>query len=192
MRLSSMRYKSYVWPHNPETFTVEYRRQVAAHKIPMGGCVLQEMGVTYRVLQGEGEFAGADAYREFERLAAVFQDEGPGLLVHPVWRAEGAYLVALSVTAARGRVSVRDRCVFWEGCGGWGGSRREGGGTGAVLLPVEETAGDASGGTYTVKRGDTLWGIAKRFGVNLTALIAANPQIKNPNLIYPGNEVRLP
>ena len=63
MRLSSMRYKSYVWPHNPETFTVEYRRQVAAHKIPMGGCVLQEMGVTYRVLQGEGEFAGADAYR---------------------------------------------------------------------------------------------------------------------------------
>ena len=54
MRLSSMRYKSYVWPHNPETFTVEYRRQVAAHKIPMGGCVLQEMGVTYRVLQGEG------------------------------------------------------------------------------------------------------------------------------------------
>ena len=60
------------------------------------------------------------------------------------------------------------------------------------LLPVEETAGDASGGTYTVKRGDTLWGIAKRFGVNLTALIAANPQIKNPNLIYPGNEVRLP
>ena len=38
MRLSSMRYKSYVWPHNPETFTVEYRRQVAAHKIPMGCC----------------------------------------------------------------------------------------------------------------------------------------------------------
>ena len=87
MRLSSMRYKSYVWPHNPETFTVEYRRQVAAHKIPMGGCVLQEMGVTYRVLQGEGEFAGADAYREFERLAAVFKDEGGGRLVHPVWRA---------------------------------------------------------------------------------------------------------
>ena len=61
-----------------------------------------------------------------------------------------------------------------------------------MLLPVEETAGDASGGTYTVKLGDTLWGIAKQFGVSLTALIAANPQIKNPNLIYPGNEVRLP
>lgn len=26
----------------------------------------------------------------------------------------------------------------------------------------------------------------------LQSLIAANPQIKNPNLIYPGNEVKLP
>ena len=45
---------------------------------------------------------------------------------------------------------------------------------------------------YFAEEGEELWGIAKRFGVNLTALIAANPQIKNPNLIYPGNEVRLP
>ena len=45
---------------------------------------------------------------------------------------------------------------------------------------------------YTVKKGDTLWGVAKRYGVTLTALIAANPQIKNPNLIYPGNRVNIP
>ena len=45
---------------------------------------------------------------------------------------------------------------------------------------------------YTVKKGDTLWGIAGRYGVSLTALIAANPQIKNPNLIYPGDRVQIP
>ena len=45
--------------------------------------------------------------------------------------------------------------------------------------------------TYTVRRGDTLWGIAKRYGVTLRSLIAANPQIKNPNLIYPGEQVRV-
>ena len=38
-------------------------------------------------------------------------------------------------------------------------------------------------------QGDTLWGIAGRYGVTLSALIAANPQIKNPNLIYPGQKV---
>ena len=72
MRLSSMRYKNYTWPHNPETFVVEYRRQMAAHKIPLGGCVLQDLGVNCRILRGEGEFAGPGAYEEFKALAAVF------------------------------------------------------------------------------------------------------------------------
>ncbi len=48
------------------------------------------------------------------------------------------------------------------------------------------------GGTYTVRSGDTLSGIAQRHGVSLDALIAANPQIRNPNLIYPGQTVHLP
>ena len=43
-----------------------------------------------------------------------------------------------------------------------------------------------------MKKGDTLWGIAGRYGVPLTTLIAANPQIKNPNLIYPGDRVNIP
>ena len=76
MRLSSMRYKNYTWPHNPETFVVEYRRQMAAHKIPLGGCVLQDLGVNCRILRGEGEFAGPGAYGEFKALAAVFQEPG--------------------------------------------------------------------------------------------------------------------
>jgi len=43
-----------------------------------------------------------------------------------------------------------------------------------------------------VKKGDTLWAIAKRYGVSLQELTAANPQIKNPNLIYPGDGVKIP
>ena len=78
MRLSSMRYKNYTWPHNPETFVVEYRRQMAAHKVPFGGCVLQDLGVNCRILRGEGEFAGPGAYEEFKALAAVFQEPGAG------------------------------------------------------------------------------------------------------------------
>jgi spore coat assembly protein SafA len=43
-----------------------------------------------------------------------------------------------------------------------------------------------------VQKGDTLFLIAKRFGVSLDALIRANPQIKNPNLIFPGDVVFIP
>jgi len=45
---------------------------------------------------------------------------------------------------------------------------------------------------YTVKPGDTLYRTAKAYGVPLWKLIAANPQIKNPNLIYVGQTVYVP
>ena len=32
MRLTPMRYKDYTWPHNPEVYTVEYQRRIAAHQ----------------------------------------------------------------------------------------------------------------------------------------------------------------
>jgi LysM repeat protein len=46
---------------------------------------------------------------------------------------------------------------------------------------------------YTVQPGDTLSGIAGQFfGVTLSALEAANPQITNPNVIVPGQVIRIP
>ena len=44
---------------------------------------------------------------------------------------------------------------------------------------------------YTVKRGDTLWGIAMQYGTTVSKLAAFN-HIQNPNLIYPGQHVYLP
>ena len=193
MRLSSMRYKNYTWPHNPETFVVEYRRQMAAHKIPMGGCVLQDLGVNCRILRGEGEFAGPGAYEEFKALAEVFRQEGPGMLVHPVWRTDRAYFVSLSVTEEPRPDYVRYSFAFWEDDSGYtGGLTKSGSGQTENSTASGGTAAAAGKRTYTVKRGDTLWGIARRYGVTLKSLIAVNPQIKNPNLIYPGNEVKLP
>lgn len=47
--------------------------------------------------------------------------------------------------------------------------------------------------SYVVKSGDTLSGIAVRFGTTLNAILGANPQFRaNPNLIYPGQTVTIP
>jgi LysM repeat protein len=46
--------------------------------------------------------------------------------------------------------------------------------------------------SYTVQRGDTLSEIADRHGVALADLVAANPQIRNPNRIDVGDTVTLP
>lgn len=49
-----------------------------------------------------------------------------------------------------------------------------------------------TGFLYTVQAGDTMFLIARRFGVSLDALIAANPQIPNPSLIFPGQQICVP
>jgi hypothetical protein len=45
---------------------------------------------------------------------------------------------------------------------------------------------------YVVKSGDTLLKIAKKFGITVDELIAANKQIKNPNKIGVGAELKIP
>ena len=42
---------------------------------------------------------------------------------------------------------------------------------------------------YTVKKGDTLSAIAYRHNMTLAEIIKLNPQIPNPNLIYPGQKI---
>lgn len=192
MQLTPMRFKEYTWPHNPERYTVEYRRRTAALKMPFGGYVLQDLGEDCRVLRGEGSFAGAGAYEAFQALAEVFGQGGDGVLVHPVWPAARACFTVLEVTEEPVPDFVRYRFEFRE--------TREGGGLTQVTLPEGDAGPGASGSgsaagnaaVHTVRKGETLWGIARRYGVTLRALIAANPQIKNPNLIYPGDRVRLP
>ena len=45
---------------------------------------------------------------------------------------------------------------------------------------------------YTVQYGDTLWKIAQKFGMEMPRLIAANPQMKDPNNIWQGMQLSIP
>ncbi len=54
------------------------------------------------------------------------------------------------------------------------------------------TANQTSDNTHTVRAGETLSGIAQGHDVSLGQLLNANPGIKNPDLIHPGQEVRIP
>ena len=88
-------------------------------------------------------------------------------------------LVGLNQLASRHRISIGQR----------------------ILLPQEDADPNrliaaAAGvppedGLYTVSRGDTVSRIADRYNLDETALLAANG-IQNPNLIYPGQQIRFP
>lgn len=195
MRLTPMRYKDYTWPHNPEVYQAECRREVAALKVPFGGYVLQDLGRTYRILQGEGTFAGLRAYEQYKELEQVFLQGGSGVLVHPVWKTAGAYFVSLELTEEPLPDYVRYRFTFWEDTHDYSGGlkrRTDQEADEAAYSDRISAPAQAETAAYTVKKGDTLWGIAGKLGVGLEELIRANPQIRNPNLIYAGDRVVIP
>lgn len=65
-----------------------------------------------------------------------------------------------------------------------------GGSAPAKPTPAPAPAKPVAAGTYTVKKGDTLSGIAAKYGTTYQQLAAING-IKNPNLIYPGQVIKL-
>ncbi|MGE7666407.1 SafA/ExsA family spore coat assembly protein [Ureibacillus composti] len=58
----------------------------------------------------------------------------------------------------------------------------------SLLVPVTALAANS----YTVVKGDSLWKIAVKTQTGVQELIDANPQLSNPNVIYPGQEIKVP
>ncbi|MHB8061239.1 MAG: SafA/ExsA family spore coat assembly protein [Ruminiclostridium sp.] len=46
--------------------------------------------------------------------------------------------------------------------------------------------------TYTVKSGDSIWKISVKYQMGISEILAKNPQVKNPSLIYPGQKLTIP
>ena len=191
MVLSPMRYKDYVWPHNPRVYSIDYERKMAVHKTPFGLYTMQDLGRTNRVMAGEGEFVGEDAYGQFGQLANMFYLGGPGLLVHPLWQTANAYFVSLRVEQEPRPDYVRYSFAFWEDDSWYTALAQRAAGAGETGQVQSGEAAVEGAAYHRVVKGDTLWVLAGKYGLSLSELLGLNPQIKNPNLIHVGDEVRV-
>lgn len=63
---------------------------------------------------------------------------------------------------------------------------------GAALLLSSALTLPASALSHTVAKGDTLWKLAVKYEVGTREIIDANPQVQNPDLIYPGQVLTIP
>lgn len=193
LELAPLKYKDYTWPVNPETYTLRFEKNTAIHRYPYTNISeIDDLGVKPREISGEGEFIGEGAYEEFKKLANVFYKKGPGPLTHPIWQISNAVFNRLELAQEPIPDYVKYYFGFIED------TRRD-----AKVQEKKQTASTNNGNnkpqsqqnakpkTYSVKKGDTMWAIAKRNGMSLDQLVKKNPQIKNPNLIYPGNKINL-
>ena len=176
----NMRYKSFVWPNNPRTYTLSCKRQTVTHKVPMGGFVVQDLGVYAAVMQGQGEFYGEGAYEKFQELLQVFQTGGAGLLVHPVWQAGSAYFTDLRLTQEPREDYVAYSFEFCQA------SMQSGAQTGM------DAVGTSGGKRYCeLAAGQTLWAVCAGYGLSMAALLKLNPEIAKPGSVLPGQRVRV-
>ena len=60
-----------------------------------------------------------------------------------------------------------------------------------MLFVITSVVSDAAI-THMVERGDSLWKLAVKYQVGLSEIKAANPTIKNYDLIYPGQQINIP
>lgn len=61
-----------------------------------------------------------------------------------------------------------------------------------ILMSLYCSIIEVSAVSHTVIKGESMWLIAKKYQVGLSEIIAANDQVSNPNLIYPGQVLEVP
>lgn len=64
--------------------------------------------------------------------------------------------------------------------------------TAALTGSLLATPASAASLSHKVVPGDTMWKLAVRYQVGTSEIIQANPQVSNPDLIYPGQILNIP
>lgn len=90
-------YKTFVWPHNPHTYKEEYIREPQYYTVD-GEIYYDGMGEMKRIITGSGAFFGENAFTQFKKLAALFEDAEAGNLEHPIWGIRYCYFTGLELT----------------------------------------------------------------------------------------------
>lgn len=209
-----MKFKGYAWPHNPRVYSVAATRDVASHKIPGGDWYSRDMGGCLRVVSGEGEFTGEDAYEQFKQLYSLFSEGGEGQLIHPIWKTMTAYFTALTLVQEPKADYVYYKFTFTE-CGRDADSAALTVVNDASIISPEVAiaikklkylsyfaepaakyrvlAASKSGARiyHAIRRGETVWTVCALYGISYAVLIGLNPSLKNPHLLTVGVSVRI-
>lgn len=185
--LLTMRYKGFVWPNNPRTYTLSCKRQTATQMMPMQGFAVQDLGRSCLVLRGEGEFFGSGAYAQFKELLGVFAQDGPGVLIHPMWQTNNAFFTNLKLTQEPREDYVAYSFEFCEALPGSLGEQTQG----ALQQTNAETGLQPRKIYHPMGAGETLWTVASKYMLTMTELLRMNPEIDNPNHVQAGQKVRI-
>lgn len=170
MKLVPMRFKGFEWHHNPAEISFECGKQVNELKSPNGGAYIQNMERKNMVIKGKGQLFGEDCLEQFDKLFRLFRQGGAGVLaidkIEPVF----AIFERLKILGKPKPDILDYEFVFRE---------------------VMEKKQESKPSVYVVGENESLWDVAYITGTEIDSLVSLNPEIKRPDEVEMGFEVRL-
>lgn len=170
MGLVPMRFKSYEWRHNPRQISFECKKNINELKAPYTGAYIQNTGRQNMIIRGEGELVGSDCLEQFGRLFELFRQGGCGVLAIPKTEPIFAVFEEIKILGEPKPNLLGYSFVFRE-----------------VMAEKQVTRPD----TYKTTSGENLWDVSYKFGIPIDKLAKLNPEIKRPDEVDIGYEVRL-
>lgn len=95
--MDKLSFKTFTFPINPHTYQEEYIRE-PKYRTQDGQTVYDDMGEVKKIITGKGVFYGEDAFAQFKKLAALFEEKAAGNVQHPIWGTTLCYFTGLEMT----------------------------------------------------------------------------------------------
>lgn len=170
MKLVPMRFGGAEWHHNPAEISFECDKQVNELKSPNGRAYIQNMERRNIVVRGKGQLFGDDCLEQFDSLFRLFRRVGSGILAIDKMEPIFAVFESLKI-AGNPKPDVLDyEFVFRE---------------------IMEKKRENKQSIYVVKEGENLWDVSYITGMDIDTLVRLNPEIKRPDELNGGFEVKL-
>lgn len=207
-KLASIVYKGFEFPYNPTTTTYKIDRTYIKHKYPeLSGSELEDFGPNACVISGTGVFFGNKAYKNWRNLLKEFKKDGVGSVSHPVF----TDITRGLMTSLQATIEPRPDYVEYsfeiiadtepnvdECIGKYISVISDTSGT-DVSDNSSENNGDSSQASefvHTVVSGECLSVICARYAKQYDTTIswrkiATHNNLKNPDLIYPGDKIKI-
>ncbi len=157
-----MSYKDFVFPTNPSKIKISHTRKISQQEIPLSNSLSFDMGKNCRVITGDGEFYGEDCVKSFDRLKAVFERDGGGILYIPSQKPIYALFSFLDFTADDKEGIIEYSFEFVESF---------------------ENVSEEQKYEYIADGQSSLWDISYKFDKYIKDLIELNPSIRRPDTI---------
>ncbi len=169
---SMIRFKGYVFEHNPKTLKITSKKNIVSQSVLGEKSDVFESGDNSRVVTGEGSISGVDCIYKFLKLFKIKEEKGSGILSLPNTKPFYAFFESLEFSADPTPELISYKFVFREDSS----------------KPLSKITSEVY---YNLSADEDLWDVSRKFDTPIEALVSLNPQLKRTDDVEEGSRVRI-